>query len=46
MNITLKVSLEAEVLDQVIANAQNVLDLVDKLEWINHGDRLAFIQEF
>lgn len=31
MNITLKVSLEAEVLDQVVANAQNVLDLADKL---------------
>lgn len=31
MNIILKVSLEAEVLDQIVANAQNVLDLVDKL---------------
>lgn len=32
MNIILQVSLEAEVLDRVVANAQNVLDLVDKLD--------------
>lgn len=32
MNITLKSSLGAEVLDQNVVNAQNFLDLVDKLD--------------
>lgn len=32
MNIPLKSSLEAEVLDQIVVDAQNFLDLADKLD--------------
>lgn len=32
MSITLKSSLKAEVLDQIVIDAQNFLDLVDKLD--------------
>lgn len=44
-NANLKSSLEIEIPDQVIIDVQNVLDLADNWIWINHKDRLAFIQK-
>lgn len=50
MSITLKLSLEAEVLDQVAVDAQNVLDLVDKVDvdksWGQVGIHPRVLKEF
>ena len=50
LNNTLKSSLEAEVLDQVVVDAQNVLDLVDKLDvdksWGQLGIHPRVLKEF
>lgn len=50
MNIILKSSLEVEILDQVGVDAQNVLDLVDKLDvnksWRHFGIHPRILKEF
>lgn len=46
LNNTLKSSLEAEVLDQVVVDAQNVLDLVDRLDMDKSWGQLGIHPKF